>query len=210
MSSKVGQRWLSLACAPLILGGSAYVLDVADSSSAPARTAPAVAVGARPPAGRKSDFAWLQPARVPRGWPVARLAAGATLAYPPNWRPIESDAGSASAALLEHGQIRGYLNVTPQSGAETLANWARFRPAHNREEGDRKLVLDAAQTGLRFRSGTGSCVVDHYATVSAHYREIACIVRGARSTTVVVGAAPPRDWKLVYPELKRSIASFAT
>jgi len=53
-------------------------------------------------------------------------------------------------------------------------------------------------------------VVDHYTTVSAHYKEIACIVRGPRSTTVVVGAARSRDWADLYPLLERSIASFAS
>jgi len=134
----------------------------------------------------------------------------ATLSYPPGWLAIKSDAGSVSAALLGNGQIRGYLNATPQSGAETLANWSSFRPAHNREEGDRNVVFDAAASRLRFRSGIGSCVVDHYATVLAHYREIACIVRGARSTTVVVGAARSQDWMRLAWQLERSIASFAS
>ena len=157
-------------------------------------------------------FAWLRPAQPPAGWNVARLPSGAAdLAYPPGWRPIRTDPGTFSAALLgPHGRIRGYLNATPRSGAETLANWGRFRPAHNHEEGDRRVVTEATATRLRFRAGTGSCVVDRYATVSARYREIACIVRGSRTTTVVVAAAQPQDWRRLAPALRRSVASFST
>jgi hypothetical protein len=161
---------------------------------------------------RSGAFAWLRPAAPPAGWTVARLPSGtATLAYPPGWRSIHTDPGTFSAALLgPKGRIHGYLNATPLAGAETLANWARFRPAHNREEGDREVVTEAAGTDLRFRTGTGSCVVDRYATISARYREIACIVRGARATTVIVAAAQPRDWARLAPALRRSIGGFST
>lgn len=167
--------------------------------------------GAGSPAPARA-FAWLRPAQPPAGWHVARLPSGAAaLAYPPGWGPIPTDPGTVSAAFLgPHGRIRGYLNATPRSGAETLANWSRFRPAHNREEGDRRVVTEAAAAHLRFGAATGSCVVDRYATVSARYREIACIVRGARATTVVVAAARPEDWALLAPTLRRSVASLAT
>ena len=157
-------------------------------------------------------FAWLHPAQPPTGWKIARLPSGAAaFAYPPGWRPIQTDPGTASAALLgPHGRIRGYLNATPQSGTETLANWSRFRPAHNHEEGDRRIVTEASATRLRFRAGTGSCVVDRYATASARYREIACLVHGSRATTVVVAAAQPQDWSRLAPALRHSIASFST
>ncbi len=157
-------------------------------------------------------FAWLRTTQAPPSWKVARLPSGAAeLAYPPGWRLIATDPGTVSAALLgSHGRIRGYLNATPQSGAETLANWSRFRPAHNREEGDRRVVTEATATHVPVRSGTGSCVVDHYATVSARDREIACIVRGSRATTVVVAAALPQDWARLEPALRRSVASFST
>jgi len=157
-------------------------------------------------------FAWLQPAHPPAGWKVARLPSGAaSLAYPPGWQPIHTDPGTFSAALLgAHGRIHGYLNATPRSGAETLANWARFRPAHNHEEGDRSVVTEASATHLRFRAGAGSCVIDRYATVSARYREIACIVRGSHATTVVVAAAQPQDWGRLEPALRRSVATFST
>jgi hypothetical protein len=158
-----------------------------------------------------SPFAWLRPATAPAGWNVGRLPSGAaSVAYPRGWRAIRTDPGTFSAALTGPGHhIRGYLNATPQSGAETLANWGTFRVAHNREEGDLQVVRESTARGLRFRSGVGSCVTDRYATTTgAHYREIACIVRSAHGTTVVVAAAPPSDWSRLAPQLRRSVASF--
>src|SRR4051794_20474401 len=96
------------------------------------------------------------------------------------------------------------------SGPETLSNWARFRPDHNRDEGDRGVVREAAAQGLRFRSGSGSCVIDRYSTATSRYREIACIVRASRAPRVVVGAATPSDWARLAPALERSIGSFST
>lgn len=164
-----------------------------------------------PPAGSAGGFAWLRPAAAPARWQVGRLPSRtAQLAYPPGWRTIRTDPGTFSAALLgPNHRIRGYLNLTPRSGAETPANWARFRPQHNREEGDHGVVRDASAVGLRFRSGRGSCVIDHYATSSSRYQEIACIVHGSHADSVVVGAAPPADWPRLSPVLERSIASLS-
>jgi hypothetical protein len=90
-----------------------------------------------------------------------------------------------------------------------LGNWASFRPAHNREEGDTNLVPLASATGLRFRGGQGSCVRDRYATESEHhYVEVACIVRAPDATTVIVGAAPPALWSRFSPVIERAISSF--
>ena len=157
-------------------------------------------------------FAWLSPAAPPATWTLARLPSGqASLPYPPGWKQIESDPGTVSAALMgANGTIRGYLNATPRQGQETFANWASFRPAHNADEGDRHVVTDAAARNLRFRTGTGTCVIDHYATSAARYREIACLVHGSRADTVVVGATLPGDWQQLGPMVKRAIAGFAT
>ncbi len=131
------------------------------------------------------------------------------LAYPPGWHLTRTDPGTVTAARTGHGEIRGYLNVTPQQGEETLENWASFRPAHNVEEGDSHLLPIAAATGLRFSHGRGSCVQDRYATESAHhYVEVACIVRGPAATTVIVGAAPPTLWSRFSPVIERAISSF--
>jgi len=137
---------------------------------------------------------------------------GATLAYPPGWRPIRSDVDTASAALFGPGeQILGYLNITPQQGQETLADWSHFRIDHNGEEGDRSIVTQAAAAGVRFRTGRGSCVRDSYTTrTSFHYTELACIVAGRRATTVVVGAALTKSWRRFSPQLERAISTITT
>src|SRR5256885_2440619 len=97
--------------------------------------------GGQPGPRRASGpFAWLHPAAPPTGWRVARISGGVSLAYPPGWKPIKTDRGTASAALLDRGnRVDGFLNATPKQGAETLANWSRFRPDHNRDEGDRNV-----------------------------------------------------------------------
>jgi hypothetical protein len=154
-------------------------------------------------------FAWLHPTSPPAGWHVARIPDGAALAYPPGWRAIETDPGTASVALLgSGGRIDGYLNVTPKQGAETLANWSRFRPQKNREEGDRKVRLLAATRAARFGSARSSCVIDAYTTSLTTYEEIACLVSGPGSSNVVVAAAPTRLWHQRSAVLERAVSSF--
>ena len=154
-------------------------------------------------------FAWLRPVAPPPDWNVARLRGGATLSYPPGWRPLKTDPGTATAALLRSGdEIVGYLNATPRQGSETLENWGSFRPDHNRDEGDRSVHLIASSTGLPFRDGQGSCVIDDYATSNATYREIACLVSGARSTGVIVAAAPTSSWQQEAATLQRAVSGF--
>jgi hypothetical protein len=163
---------------------------------------------ARPAGG--PGFAWLHPAAAPSGWRRARIPSGAVMSYPPGWRALRSDPGTASVALLgPHGRFDAYLNVTPRQSTETLANWARFRVAHDREEGDRSVRILASARGLRFRGGRGSCVRDRSATqTGAVYVEVACLVAGAHST-VVVAAAPPADWASQGPALERAIDAFS-
>ena len=164
--------------------------------------------GAKP--GRASGpFAWLRPASPPSGWKVALTPDGAVLAYPPGWTPIKTDPGTASAALLgSGGQIDAYLNATQRQGTETLADWRQFRPEHNGDEGDRNVRLLAATTNASFRSGRGSCVIDSYTTSKASYREIACLVSGARSSAVVVAAAPSEVFNRQAGTLERAVSSF--
>jgi hypothetical protein len=143
------------------------------------------------------------------GWHVARTPDGAALAYPPGWTAIKTDPGTASVALRGNGgRIDGYLNVTPKQGAETLANWSRFRPQKNRAEGARNVRLLAATSDAHFRSARGSCVIDAYTTSLATYQEIACLVSGAGSSNVVVAAAPARLWQERSAMLERAVSSF--
>jgi hypothetical protein len=169
----------------------------------------ALAAGGSSPRRASGPFAWLRPAAPPVGWHVARTPDGAALAYPPGWTAIKTDPGTASAALRGNGgRIDGYLNVTPKQGAETLANWSRFRPQKNRAEGARNVRLLAATSAARFHSARGSCVIDAYTTSLTTYQEIACLVSGAGSSNVVVAAAPARLWQERSAVLERAVSSF--
>ena len=188
--------------AALALAGAATLAACGGSSETSGPAAPA----------NPAAFAWLHPAPSPAGWRTKPLPSGhATLAYPPGWHLTRTDPGTVTASRTADRQILGYLNITPQQGDETPGNWASFRPAHNREEGDTDLVSLASATGLRFRNnGTGSCVKDRYATESEHhYVEVACIVHGPSATTVIVGAAPPQLWSRFSPAIERAVSSLA-
>ncbi|MEO9023688.1 MAG: hypothetical protein ABI339_01605 [Solirubrobacteraceae bacterium] len=135
------------------------------------------------------------------------IRSGARLAYPASWRAIQTDRGTVSAApAWPGGSFAGYLNATPLGGDETLANWSRFRVTHVAEEGARRVRLEATATALRFRAGHGSCVIDSYSTTRARFGEIACIVAGARATTVVVAAVPAAAWARQSAVLERAVA----
>jgi hypothetical protein len=205
-SSRVGRAIVAAlavasAAAFAACGSSSTSEQVSSSTDAPAQVHP-------------QAFAWLHPTPPPSSWHVSTLPNGrAQLAFPASWRSIVSDPGTRTAAIRNPhgGRIAGYLNATPQQGEETLGNWSSFRLEHNQEEGDTNVKLVAAADNLMFRGGHGSCVIDDYRTSSGHqYREIACIVAGARATTVVVGAAPPQDWHSQSPSLERAISAFKT
>lgn len=191
-ASRRPRTWLAVSGVALIVGVAALV--VALSSPAGARANPA--------------FSWLRPTAPAAGWKAATTSAGARLAYPPGWRSIETDAGTASAAPRRGGVFRGYLNATPKAGGETLANWHRFRVAHLGEEGDHSIHQETAASGLSFRGGHGSCVMDTYSTSATRFREIACIVAGAQRTTVVIAAAPVASWHAQAPVLEQAVTRF--
>jgi hypothetical protein len=165
------------------------------------------------PDSNAQAFGWLRPSPPPHRWQESRLPDGsASLAYPAGWRAIRSDPGTVTAALrARDGEIRGYLNATPQQGEETLATWSSFRVEHNRDEGDVNVEPVASATNLGFLSGHGSCVIDTYTSSTGHpYREIACIIAGQSATTVIVGAAPPDQWQQQAPAIERALSSFLT
>ena len=151
-------------------------------------------------------------ASLPAGWRTVSTPSGdSTLAYPPDWAPGPSDSGSVSVylGLSRASDIpRGYLNVTPQQGGESLRNWTAFRVSHNREEGDRQLTTLSSVSGRRIGAATASCLDDVYrARVGTRaWHELACFVQGPRSGAVFVGAAQPRDWAAVGPVIRRSLA----
>jgi len=132
------------------------------------------------------------------------------LAYPASWHAIRTDSGTASAALRDaHGAFLGYLNLTPRQGGETLANWAAFRVAHNREEGNLVVTAQGSAHGVRFRDGArGTCVRDAYTTKThARYVEVACLIHGPRADSAIVAAAPPEQWARQWPTLARAIGA---
>jgi hypothetical protein len=149
-------------------------------------------------------------APLPQGWGRLRLRSGSVLPYPPGWRPITGDPGTASAAVVGvNGAIRLYLNATPADREETLAGWARFRIHHNFAEGDRSVRLISARTGMKLGGQPASCVQDVYATSRAHYRELACVVGPATGQrTVLVAAAQPRLWARERPTLQFALSHF--
>jgi hypothetical protein len=192
---------------PRLPGGAIAVLAVLGGAACGATAQSAQG----PPAqSTQGPFVWLKSQQAPREWSTTRIPVGATLAYPPGWHVIHGDAGTATAALVRSdGSFLGYLNVTPRQGPEKLSGWSAFRIAHNADEGDRNVTELAAATRLRFLDGRGSCVKDSYSTqVGSHYIEIACIVQGSKSTSVIVAAAPPGSWTKVSPQLERAIESF--
>jgi hypothetical protein len=132
------------------------------------------------------------------------------MAYPPSWRKLKGDRGTATAALrTADGKYLGYLNVTPRQGNETLAGWRTFRIKHNHEEGDRSVTRLAFASGLSFLNGHGSCVKDSYISgTGVPYIEIACLVVGSRAQSVIVGAAPPSSWAQAAGAIQRSISGF--
>ena len=204
-------RHLLAALAALAITLMCTACGSSSSSTTTTSSSTTTTVAAAAPVGGHA-FSWLTPAGAPAGWPLATIPSGARMAHPPRWNRLHSDPGTVSAALLGvHGAFLGYLNATPRQGDETLADWAHFRVAHNEDEGDSHIRTIAAATNLRFRNGHGSCVQDSYATkTGAHYIEIACIVAGKRATTVIVGAAPPDQWRPVSPLIQRSISAFET
>lgn len=155
------------------------------------------------------SFAWVRPGPAPAGWPVATIPTGAAMPYPPGWRRIKSDPGTASAAALgDNDRFVGYLNLTPRQGAETLEDWARFRVEHNADEREHNVTMLASATGLHFSGARGSCVRDAYTTsTGSRYIELACLVAGRHSSAVIVGASAPSAWSRVAPLLERSISS---
>jgi hypothetical protein len=91
----------------------------------------------------------------PPGWRVAQLASGAVLRYPPGWRRIAGDSGTATAVLQDtQHPFLDYLNLTPRQGNENLSTWAAFRTRHDTLEGDRRVTRLAAVTAVPFRTGT--------------------------------------------------------
>jgi hypothetical protein len=172
----------------------------------------AVAVVAFALPGRtpKSPFPAMAPA--PAGWTHVTLPDGtAVLSYPPSLQRVAGDTDAVSAARLgPGGAYRLYLNATPRQGSENLRHWASFRLRLLRSDDAASARLVAAGQRIGFRGGTGSCVIDNYVTRIGghHYQEIACLVQGRTSASVIVGAAPAATWAQARPLLLRAVAAY--
>lgn len=207
---------------PVILAVAGVIVAavVATTAALASGSGKSAATGGGTPAGATpaSDhvpaaFGWLHAGPAPGGWHQATLpGGGAVLSYPPSLHPGPGDRGTVTADLTTApGPVLAYLNVTPRQGDETLANWATFRLGHLRDDDARSATLDASATGLHFRGGTGSCVIDDYLTKAGgnHYREIACYVQGAHAASVLIAAAPAADWGTYAGQLERAVSAFA-
>jgi hypothetical protein len=157
-------------------------------------------------------FPPLHPAAAPASWHHVALPNGtAVLSYPPSLRRLAGDTDAVSAARLSPGgAFQLYLNATPRQGAERLQGWAAFRLRLLRSDDAASARQDAAAEGVKFRGGTGSCVIDDYLTRIGghHYQEIACLVQGRTSASVIVAAAPAAAWVRARPLLLRAVAAY--
>jgi hypothetical protein len=172
----------------------------------------AAAVVTASAAGASGPFAWLVPAAAPSGWKQVTLPNGtAVLALPPALHLVKSDSNAVAAARKDsQGNYLAYVNATPKEGGETLADWPKFRVEHLREESAQSVHTIATSTDLPFLGGRGSCVIDVYVTkVKQHaYHEVACFVQGAKSSSVVIAAAPPSQWAKFGAALERAVADY--
>lgn len=132
------------------------------------------------------------------------------LLYPSAFHPVQSDPGSVSVAVVDHGSYVAYLNATPSQSHEQLHGWARARVSHLLDDEAIFVHEDASVEDRPFHGGLGSCVIDDYVTKFGHHRfyEIACIVSGARHESVVVAAAHPSDWERFGRTLEQAVVSF--
>jgi hypothetical protein len=199
---------LGLAAMAMAASGCAITGTTGSQGSSPSRPG-AQTRSLATSAGGRAGFAWLRAAPAPRGWQIAQLASGAVLHYPPGWRRIAGDTGTATAVLqgAEHSFL-GYLNLTPRQGDENLSTWASFRTRHDTLEGDRGVTQLAAVIAMPFRKGHGSCVRDAYTTSTGNrFIEVACLIQGSRAASVIVGAAPPQMWARISPMIERAISA---
>jgi hypothetical protein len=159
-----------------------------------------------------TPFAWFRAGAAPSGWQSMELPDGtAVLSVPPDATPMPGDPGSVSAVVTRpNGELRIYLNATPQQGEESQSNWAEFRLAHLTGENAASANRMSDRAGLLFRGGTGSCVEDTYVTrIGQHkYREMACLVTGGRGGSVLVVATPAASWDRDRAVLEQTVDAY--
>jgi hypothetical protein len=186
-----------------------HLLAVLAAMAAIAATVVAFVMPGRSPG---QAFPALVPAAAPAGWPHLTLPdRTAVLSYPPSLRPVRGDTDAVSAAQVSPRRtFQLYLNATPRQGAEQPHGWAAFRLRLLTADDAASARELAAAQGVKFRGGTGSCVIDTYVTrIGAHrYQEIACLVQGRTSASVIVAAAPANTWAQAGPLLLQAVAAY--
>jgi hypothetical protein len=186
-----------------------YALAAIAATAALAITIVAFTLPGRSP-GRA--FPPLVPAAAPAGWPHLTLPNGtAVLSYPPSLHRLAGDKDAVSVARLSPGgAFQLYLNATPRQGAERQRHWAAFRLRLLRSDDAASAHEISAAEDVNFRGATGSCVIDAYVTRIGghHYQEIACLVQGRTSASVIVAAAPSATWAQARPLLSRAVAAY--
>ena len=204
------RRPRSLFLAGFLAGllGATAVMMASGCSSPPGTGMPAAS-----PLGT-TPFAWFRAGPPPAGWQSLELPdATAVLSIPPDATPAPGDPGSVSATVTgPDGELRIYLNATPQQGEESQSNWPEFRLAHLTGENAASADRVSYRAGMPFRGGIGSCVEDTYVTrIGAHrYREIACLVAGSRGGSVVVAATPAASWDLYSLVLEQAVNAYVS
>jgi hypothetical protein len=107
---------------------------------------------------------------------------------------------------------------SPQSLKEAEVHPYAARGARHGQvdELDRRLQHDAGEERQRGHDGAadrdagGDELIDSYHTSRTRYREIACLVAGTRTSSVLVGAAPSKTWTQQAKTIERAIASLRT
>ena len=203
---------LVLTVGALAPGGGAAASTHAVSTTSTSTTTSSTPAAPAPPAppAPGGAFSWFVPGPAPANF-RSFAVGGAVVADPPRLKPLGGSGGSLSfAARGSHGAYFAFLNVTPKQGTESLAGWAAFRLAALRAGGGQSIHEDAASGTLAFRGGSGACVIDDYVTrVAANpFHEIACLVQGSHTASVLVVATPPADWHSYAVPLERVVSSY--
>jgi len=195
--------------AAFALSGCAGTTSAGGTSAGQASGAGQQPARHRGPAG----FAWFRSRPTPDSWHRVSLPDGtAVLSYPRSLHPLHGDKGTLTEGITtKSGSVLVYLNVTPRQGNETLLNWPDFRVQHLLEDNASAATRAGQATGLEFRGGRGSCVLDSYTTKAHanHYREIACFVQGAHGASVLVAATAAADWGSYAGLLEEVVNAYA-
>ena len=201
-------------------------MATATSSRAPGdgawRSRPAIAIAGGAPVARSPCPGARRGRRSPRSaaaaaparWAHVTLPNGtAVLSYPPSLRPLAGDKVAVSAARRQPSR---HVPALPQ----------RHAPARHREPAALGRV-PAAPAAVR-RRGVGPRgrrrpgrqvprrhrVLRHRRYVTQigahHYEEIACLVQGRTSASVIVAAAPAAQWAQARPLLFRAVAAYSS